>query len=230
MYDVVYLGYKNEINKKHYDTVLNYVPYARWFEPCGTILESHKNALMHTFTEYVFVIDADNIVIKNIFDYVVKKTHDDEPQTVIWYSKNPINGLEYGHGGIKLFHRKSLLLMGEKYVDMTLSVTPSFVTVIPEVASIHKYDVDEFSVWATAFREVVKLSFKYAREDIERFETWCEKRTDHKLIDFSLDGAMAGKEYAEECFYNDEMLTKINDFHFLKELFSQRFKRDKNDN
>ena len=52
-------------------------------------------------TEMFWIVDGDAIIDDNFnFDYVFE----DNRAVHVWRSKNPINDLVYGYGGVKLFH------------------------------------------------------------------------------------------------------------------------------
>jgi hypothetical protein len=54
-----------------------------------------------------WIVDGDAVIYKNFhFDYIVHPNKMDHVH--VWRSKNPINDLEYGFGGIKLFRELTI--------------------------------------------------------------------------------------------------------------------------
>jgi hypothetical protein len=110
-------------------------------------------------------------------------------------------------------------------VDMTTSISKNL-KVIKQISNITNFNVDEFSTWRSAFRECVKLASKvidskYAIETDERLETWITKGADQLHGNFAIAGAKAGKTFGYQWMGNKKMLSKINDFDWLKEEFEK---------
>jgi hypothetical protein len=53
---------------------------------------------------------------------------------------------------------------------------------------------------------------------------WCSKGEDALFGKYSIDGAIAGREYGYDNIGNNDALSKINDFEWLKDLYEQRTK------
>ncbi len=71
------------------------------------ICNAYREAAIATASEYLYIVDADSLVI---FDFLF----DFDPtiynfSTFVFQARNPVNGLEYGYGGIKLYKRCDLL-------------------------------------------------------------------------------------------------------------------------
>jgi hypothetical protein len=154
------------------------------------------------------------------FDYVV---HDHQLDHVhVWRAKNPINGLEYGYGGVKLFPRKLTIDMDLTKPDMTTSISPHFIAV-EQVANITAFNTNPFEAWRSAFRECAKLSSKTIlrqndEETENRLNIWCTKGGERRCGDFAIAGANAGREFG---ISNMADLNLINNFEWLHEQFSK---------
>ena len=69
------------------------------------IHQAHIEAAKKCFTKMFWIVDADAIIMDDFnFDYVVPRSS--VRSRTCMESKNPINGLEYGYGGVKLFPRR----------------------------------------------------------------------------------------------------------------------------
>ena len=121
----------------------------------------------------------------------------DEQQWVhVWHSKNPVNDLIYGYGGVKLLPRQLTLDMDTSTADMTTSIS-SNLKVMEEVSNITLFNVDEFSTWRSAFRECAKLASKTIdrqneEETNERLKTWTTVGYDREFGEYAIRGAHDG--------------------------------------
>jgi hypothetical protein len=142
----------------------------------------------------------------------------------VWRSRNPINDLEYGNGGIKLLPRKLTLEMDTNTSDMTTSISKKF-KAMDSVSNINSFNTDEFTTWRSAFRECCKLASRvierqYENETQQRLDIWCSVGADKQYGNYAISGAKMGKQYGLDNKNNPKALTKINDFDWLKEQFS----------
>lgn len=223
MFDIVFISY-NELNAdKNYKHLQSRFPMAKRVNGVTGIHQAHIAAAKKCFTKMFWVVDADAIVLDTFkFDYAVSE-HDLETVHV-WKSQNPINGLVYGYGGIKLLPRSLTLKMDTTKPDMTTSISNSFKP-MDEVSNITAFNTDPFSTWRSAFRECVKLSSSVidrqnAAETLVRLETWCTKASDAPYADYALNGALAGRSYGQENAANLAALSLINDFDWLQKQFT----------
>jgi hypothetical protein len=174
----------------------------------------------------LWVVDADAIIVDD-FNFMVEhipyyssNARRMLTNTVhVWRSRNPINGLEYGYGGVKLLPKDLTLKMDVNSADMTTSISKLF-KAMPEVSNITAFNTDPFSTWRSAFRECVKLSSKIinGQDDNEtqsRLEIWCTVGSDM----YAIAGAQSGRDYGTQHKNDVEALKKINDFNWLKEQF-----------
>ena len=87
-------------------------------------------------------------------------------------------------------------------------------------------DIDPFNTWKSAFRECVKLSSKIidGQDDIEtekRLDIWCNVGADQKYGDYSIKGALMGKEFGTKYVDNTNELSKINNWEWLTSEFNK---------
>ncbi len=119
----------------------------------------------------------------------------------LWYSRNPVNNLVYGHGGLKFFPREAQLLRRESVLqnDFTLSVGSGLV-VHPVCLGTHAYNWSPFSTWITAAKEVAKLTTatltRRDREAETRLKAWLSVfNPDSAFLAESKSGAAFGNAY-----------------------------------
>ena len=221
-YDVVFISYQEPNADKNYQKLLEKVPTAKRVHGVKGIHQAHIAAAELCSTPMVWIVDGDaNIVEDFDFDYQVPSwqyTH-----VHVWRSKNPINGLVYGYGGVKLFPRELTLNMDTSKPDMTTSISDKFVAV-KQISNVTGFNTGEFETWKSAFRECCKLSSKVIdrQKDDEterRLKIWTSIGRDKPFGEYALKGAREGMSYGHSNKGDTAALTKINDFEWLKEQF-----------
>jgi len=225
MYDLVFISYNEPNAEENYNNLKQRFPTVKRVDGVRGIHQAHIAAAKKCFTKMFWAIDGDAKILESFdFNY---KTQDYNIKTVhVWHSINPINGLVYGYGGVKLLPRQLTLSIDISKPDMTTSISKSFKT-MPEISNITAFDTDPFNVWKSAFRECVKLSSKTIqgqvdKETDQRLETWCTKGIEKPLGKFAIAGANEGRKYGKENAGNENALSSINDFDWLQELFQQQ--------
>jgi hypothetical protein len=175
----------------------------------------------------IWIVDADAEIVENFnFDYYVPAYDPDSRKTVhVWKSQNPVNGLIYGYGAVKLLPRELTLNMDTSKPDMTTSISPLFKT-INRISNITKFNTDEFSTWRSAFRECVKLASRAIDGQLDeetefRLNAWCTRGKDKQFGNAAINGANHGKKYGESNRGKLEALVKINDFNWLRNEFDK---------
>ena len=224
-YDVVFISYNEPNADKNYNNLLTRFPKAKRINGVTGIHQAHIEAAKIATTELLYVVDGDAELV-NDFNFnnhvpIIFRDH-----VHVWRSRNPINDLEYGYGGVKLLPRDKTINMDLSKPDMTTSISSKFKS-MPEVSNVTSFNTDEFNTWRSAFRECCKLSSKIIdrQKDDEtnsRLLIWCTVGTDRPFGKYAIAGAVAGKLYGEENSKNIEALKKINDFEWLKEQFDAR--------
>lgn len=227
-YDIVFISYNESNAEQTYETLQARFPKIKRVHGVTGIHHAHIAAAKLATTDMFWVVDGDAEITRSFkFEYNVFRHERD--MVHVWRSRNPVNDLIYGYGGVKLLPRKLTIGMDTNSPDMTTSISKRFKSV-PEISNITAFNTDPYNTWKSAFRECVKLSSKVIErqdntETLERLEIWCTKGADRLYGEYAIAGAIAGKEYGETNKDNPEMLRKINDFNWLKEqydIFQQR--------
>jgi len=224
MFEIFFISYQEPNADENWKKLKNRFPFAQRIHGIKGIHQAHIAAANRSLTKMFYVVDGDAEILDNFnFDYEVSSSETDV--VCVWHSQNPVNGLIYGYGGVKLLPKDKVLNMPLNSVDMTLSLSDRFRS-IPIVSNITKFNTDPFNTWKSAFRECVKLASKpidanYDDETDHRLEIWCTKGEDKPFGKFSLNGARLGKKYGLENIENPEALSKINDFDWLREQYGK---------
>ena len=224
MYDIVFISYNEPSADENYAALKNRFPTAKRVHGVTGIHQAHIKAAKKCFTNMVWIVDADAIIVDDFnFNYTVPDHQLDHVH--VWRSQNPINDLVYGYGGIKLFPRKLTVDMDISKPDMTTSISTKF-KAMPEVANITAFNTGEFETWKSAFRECTKLASKVIdrqknEETENRLHIWQTVGKDRPYGEWAIKGAEAGAAYGTTSRGNVEALKKINDFKWLKEKFNE---------
>ena len=222
LYDVVFISY-NEVNaEENYLRLLDKCPRAKRVHGVKGIHNAHIKAATLCNTDMIWVVDGD-AVIEDDFNFDLVMSTYDIDCVHVWRSRNPINNLEYGNGGVKLLPRQLTLNMDVNTSDMTTSISKKF-KAMNTVSNVNSFNTDEFTTWRSAFRECCKLSSRtierqFEEETQQRLDIWCTIGHDLKFGEYAIAGAKAGRRYGLENKNNLEELRKINDFDWLKEKF-----------
>ena len=226
MYDIVFISY-NELNaEENYNRLSSRfsAPTLKRITGVAGIHNAHIAAAKKAMTKMFWVVDGDAEVLDTFnFDYQVPNN---ELEFVhVWRSQNPVTGLVYGNGGVKLLPKKLTMNMDTSRIDMTTSISTLFKP-MPEISNITAFNTDPFNTWKSAFRECVKLSSKTIdrQDDVEtqlRLEAWCTLNESVPYGKYAHLGAIAGKYFGLFWQNAPSELAKINDFEWLNEQFSK---------
>jgi hypothetical protein len=222
-YDIVFISYQEPNADKNFERLLKQFPDRVIHRVHGVegIHQAHIEAAKVCDTVMFWVVDGDAEVLDTFnFELQVPKWQKDN--VFVWRSRNPVNDLEYGYGGIKLFPVKETLEMDVTKTDMTTSISTKF-NAMSEVSNITVFNTDAFSTWKSAFRECCKLSSKTIRGQVdnetdERLQIWTTVSRNVPFSEYAIAGAIAGKQYG---LSNGVDLGLINNFDWLYEQFQK---------
>jgi len=182
---------------------------------------AHRAAASMSRTSMFYVVDGDNEVSDSFaFDFV-PEVHQ-RSYTHVWHSKNPCIDITYGHGGVKLFPRSSVLAYSGSDLDFSTSVSAGLI-VHPEVVSVEHFNESPLSAFISAFRESVKLTIINDEVSLSRLAAWKAPRPDSLNARFVKKGADMGQLFANYHCDNPSQLALINDYEFLSCVFEDRF-------
>ena len=222
LYDVVFISYNEPNADLNFNKLISKCPRAKRVHGVKGIHQAHIAAAKLCDTDMFWVVDGDAIIEDN-FDFDLVMSSYDIDCVHVWRSRNPINDLEYGNGGVKLLPRLLTLAMDVTTPDMTTSISKKF-KAMDDVSNTNSFNTDEFTTWRSAFRECCKLASRvierqYEDETQQRLDTWCSVGSDRPFGTYAIKGAQMGRQYGLANKNNPEALRKINDFEWLKEQF-----------
>ena len=219
-FDIVFISYNEPNADETYSKILKQYPACKRIHKVKGIHQAHIEAAKLCNTDMFWVIDGDAELVKEFnFTYQVPRWERDVVH--VWRSINPITGLEYGYGGVKLLPTTKTINVDINSTDMTTSISSKF-KAIPEVSNITKFNTDSYSAWRSAFRESVKLTLNGDKESLERLEAWLHPVSDADFRHDAKRGAEEGSSYAKENKDNQDALNMINNFDWLREKFNDK--------
>lgn len=224
MYDIVFISYSEPNAEVNWERLKKRFPLAKRVKDVKGIHQAHIAAAKKCFTKMFWVVDGDAEVATD-FDFDHEVGEYDLDVVHVWRSRNPINDLEYGYGGVKLLPRKLTIDMDVNRSDMTTSISDKF-KVMEQVSNITAFNTDPFNTWKSAFRECVKLAARVIDGQVDaetehRLMTWCTYADKRQFNDWAFLGAEDGKMYGLQNAGNIDALNKINNFEWLHEFFSR---------
>lgn len=222
-----FLAFDDPNVAENFDRARSFIPDLQQINTKMSIVESHRMCGDLSLTNQFMVLDADAYILDNFKMSEIYETAKDPNFVYIFSALNPVNDLEYGHGGVKIFQRK--FFTNTEVVDFSTSFLGKIRTV-KKTLNVHKFNVSPFHAWRTAFRECVKLSSsaivnRNSIDDDYRLTTWCEKFNDVDNAEFVKIGATQGRDFGYSNKNNLQELKKVNDFAWLRKAYEQVVQR-----
>ena len=183
-------------------------------------MAAYKAAANMSDTPWFFAVFA-KFEVDPGFDWNWQPDYLQEPKHYIFRAKNPVNGLEYGHMSVLAYNKRLTLDTHESGLDFTLSKPHC---VIPVLSGVAHYNVNPWTTWRTAFREVLKL--KNDQENIDskfRLKVWSTTAAGPNA-EWSLKGAADAIAYYDEVNGEFEKLMLSYDWPWLRARFDLIFR------
>jgi hypothetical protein len=218
VYDIIFISYDELNADQNFARLKDRFPLAKRVHGVKGIHQAHIAAAKKSVTKMFWVVDGDAELVDSFnFNYVVDEYNQNTVH--VWRSLNPVNGLEYGYGGVKLLPKHLTASMQTTSIDMTMNISTNF-KAINEVSNITAFNTTAFNTWRSAFRECCKLAAANNDESLDRLTVWCKLAEDVPYGYHAYSGALAGKAYGEKNASDKEALSKINNFTWLQDLWS----------
>lgn len=154
LFDVFFLSHGEANADENWQNLRRLCPRAQRIDGIDGLYQAHRACAEQSSTDRFFVVDADAWVYD---DFVFDHDHADDGSVVVWHARNPVNELEYGYGGVKLFPRTPFL--EDRVWDTDLSTTiGSSIRVVQALSCETRFNATPESAWIGAFRECAKLA------------------------------------------------------------------------
>lgn len=240
MLDIFYLTYKDDFSQENFDRIKELAGEGQRVinvADINGIYNGHKECALQCKTKHFFVVDGDGYVSEDFdFSYVPSETDEVYPETSsaqcthVWRAINPVNGMQYGYGGVKLFARDAF--MDKAYIDITFPGVDVTTEVakrgypylpIDSVSNETRFSTTPFNAWKSAYRECVKLASGVATQDRrERIDSWKNPLKNIPYRNEIMLGAKMGENYGTANAGNGDLLFRINNWRWLKKWFQER--------
>jgi hypothetical protein len=157
--DIFYISYDEPNREENWARIQELLPQAKRTHGVKGFEAAHKACADASATERFMTIDGDNWIFGHAFD---TKLDDTGIEDVVFSfkSKNEINGLEYGNGGLKCW-RKDVLLNSSTHEssDSTDFCWALRYYQIDVLGSMSVNNATPFQAWRAGYREGVKMSY-----------------------------------------------------------------------
>lgn len=242
--DFVFISYDEPNADIHFADLSNKIPWVKRVHGVKGSDAAHKAAAKLSETTWLVTVDADNIVYENFFDVDINDK-DTNIQVYSWLSKNKINGLMYGNGGLKLWKKDFIESMKSHEAADTDRSRVDFCwehgyKQMTECYSLTDITGSPFQAWRAGFREGVKMSLvdglripsqeikeRVWWHNIHRLRMWSTVGAHEKNGIYSVLGARMGTWMAN-CTEWDYV--QVRDFEFLKMLYNDKIRYIENEN
>jgi hypothetical protein len=212
--DVVYLSNGEKNADTNWFLLKAQCPRAKRIDGVTGRAQAYKACAEISETPWFFNVFA-KCIVEPDFNFKWQPDWLQGPKHWIFHSRNPVNGLEYGHMGIIAYHKQMVLDATEWGLDFTLSARHG---VVPVVGSTADFNTTPYETWRTAFRECVKLTQQSDIESRYRLEQWSTVGNGENG-EWSVRGAEDAVKYVEDG--ND--LQQTFEWAFLKEFFDSHY-------
>lgn len=221
MHDIFFISFEEPNADKNWEKLKDRFPYAKRVHGVVGISAAHLTCAKNALTRMFWTVDGDTVV-DDSWDFSYQPKSWDQKYLHLWYSRNPINLLEYGHGSVKLWPKQRLTAFNGTWLDFTTSVGD--IKLIEEPIATTVFNTSPYETWKSSFRECVKLCENIKQDPSDemsknRLDIWTTFATDQPFATWCISGANDGKEFHA---LNDN-LQCINDFVWLKKVFYEKY-------
>jgi hypothetical protein len=150
LYDCVFLSYDEPLANVLYQRLTSVIGPAKRLHGVRGMRRAYRLTAELVDTEYYLIADGDFEVDLDFAADAAGPMPDDVSLRV-WTTRNPVNGLEYGYGGIKLCRRSAMQALGDA-VDV-LAALPGRKQFLRTVAGTTRFNQSPYHAWRAGFRE-----------------------------------------------------------------------------
>jgi hypothetical protein len=217
--DIIFISYDEPSASQRFSILKSKYPRAKWCKNVVGQTLAYMTAASMSETDYFFAVFP-KLEILDSFKFDFQPNRLKNPCHYIFNCKNPVNGLEYGHGAVLLYNKELVMQTTNPGLDFTLSAPHDRV---PILSAINHFNETPWLAWRTAFREVVKL--KQSKPTVEtnyRLKKWLNV-AEGKNSEWCLRGANDAHEYYQKYHRDNEKLMLSYDFEWLKQHYESKY-------
>lgn len=240
-YDCFFLTYDEPEKEKRWEIIKRVIPHAQWVDGVEGFDAAHKVCAERAKSKRLTIIDGDNIFKDDRPSLVIPRNLAKSNFVLSYSSKNNINGLMYGNGGIKSWPKEVLLScqtheasLDEKgAVDFCFKV-PYYQ--IPQAPTETIVNIDPYQAFRAGYREGVKMALKEGLvpslnlengENLKnilpssnyfRLKVWLEVGRDVENGSWAILGARKG---LLDLLQNPDQLEKIRNYKWFRHFWNE---------
>ena len=217
--DIIFLSFDEPGAEEKFEKLKAKHQRAKWSKGSGFRQLDYVNAAALSETDYFFFVTPKQ-EIHNDFDFEFQPDRMKNPCHYIFNAKNPVNGLEYGHGAVLLYNKKFVLESKGHGLDFTLSSPHE---VVPVLSCVNNFNQTPIMAWRTTFREVIKLlQMKKTVESNHRLNKWCTLgQGDH--AEYVYLASQDAQNYFNDNKNDLDALKLSFELEWLNKLFNEKY-------
>jgi hypothetical protein len=208
--DLFYISYDEPNCEQHWANLLNIAPWAKRVHGVKGFDAAHKECARQSETDRFITVDGDNNIDPSFLNLELNLEPKFDGCVLSWASKNIINGLIYGNGGLKLWPKAETLIMNTHENSTTGRFNVDFCWDDKYIQMNNVYSTtypngSAFQAFRSGFREGVKMSLKDGEKaektnmqhhihwkNLKRVLIWASVGSDVEYGDWAIYGARLG--------------------------------------
>ena len=223
--DVVFISYDEKNADLNYDILIKRTPRTKRLHGIAGMENALYQAALLSETDWFFAVFAKTRLHED-FDFSYLPDRLQGYKHYVFNCKNRVNGLEYGHMGVILYH-KQMVIDSHDYEKLGLDYTMSHRhDVVPITSCYGEFNTSPFETWRSAFRETIKLAQQLDQtpsiETQYRLKIWCEHAEGY-YAEYCTGGAKHGVEFYNLHKDNMQELKKTFRWDWLQDYFNSKF-------
>jgi hypothetical protein len=245
-YDCFYLTYDEPEKEQRWNTIKKLIPHAQWVDGIEGFDKAHKECARISKTDRLTIIDGDNQFLSPLPTLKVPRRLLEKKYVLSYSSKNNINGLSYGNGGLKSWPRDVLLSSKtheestdeEGAVDFCFKI-PYYQ--MPESPTQTIVNLTPYQAFRAGYREGVKMSLLggkvinlhsnksktlkdfIPRSNYYRLKVWMEVGRDVENGSWAIYGARLG---LMNLMNNRDTLNDIREYSWFKTYWESIYPKE----
>ena len=217
--DIIFISYDEPAAEQRFNKLKERFPRAKWSKGVQGQTLAYMAAAAMSDTDYFFAVFP-KLEIVDEFKFDFQPDRLKNPCHYIFNCKNPVNGLEYGHGAVLLYNKELVMTTTNPGLDFTLSAPHE---VVPILSAINHFNETPWLAWRTSFREVIKLlQAKPTVESSYRLKKWLMMGQGQNA-DWVYKGANDAKKFYDKNSDNHAELMLSYDFEWLKKHYESKY-------
>lgn len=239
--DCVFISYDEPNAEKNFADLCSKAPWSYRVNGIKGSDNCHKAAADLAQSEWFITVDADNIVDEKFFELTIEVP--DGARAFSWPGVNIINGLRYGNGSLKVWHKDFVYNMksheaADKHANQVDFCFEDAYRPMIDSYSVTHPNSSNYHAWRAGFREGVKMSLvngvrptdpmlaKLHWHNQHRLQIWCSVGAHVEYGLWAILGARHGC-YKTNC--TDWDYVEVRDFEKLSEIFKEVRSQDVNE-